>query len=459
METPNSHNGSLTRHHEKLLVSKPASRPTHVRYYVLAAICLATVINYIQRNSVAGMVPLIKQSLGTNADYIFYSTSGFFVAYALMQIPSGWLAQVWGPRRALTVFAIGWSLATAAMGQVPGIREFAVARTLMGAIQAGIFPCATLIMVAWLPASRRGLASALLNSCMLIGGGAVSNLNSELLLRLDWRSLLGVYSIPGFVWAVWFFVWFRDRPGEKLSVNQAERDLISADAGLQSRKSATFRIAILASIPLWLICLQQAMRAGAMRFVDQCLPTYLQDVPLAGMPDEKIRLSFANYLTAFPQYIGIVSGPIGGFLSDWVLRRTGRRRLARNGVAISSMGISTLCFLPIFFTSDAVSQVFLLTVGTFVSTCAAPCAYALTMDVGGSDLPIVFGAMNMMGNFGAAAITGLVPPINRWTGGSWHASLVLFVGIHVVALVCWLLLDPNRPIGLDEQSHGAERKE
>ena len=84
--------------------------------------------------------------------------------------------------------------------------------------------------------------------------------------------------------------------------------------------------------------------------------------------------------------------------------------------------------------------------GMFVSTCAAPCAYAITMDVGGKNLPVVFGAMNMLGNFGAAAITGLVIPLNRWTGG-WQGSLILFVSIHAVALLCWLVLNPNRTIG------------
>jgi len=236
------------------------------------------------------------------------------------------------------------------------------------------------------------------------------------------------------------------------SVNRAELDLIAVDPPPVKKATPVFALAFLVSLPLWLICIQQALRAGAMRFVDQWLPTYLEQVPLAGIADEHSRLAWANHLTSFPQYIGVFSGPIGGFVSDWILRRTGKRRLARNGVAIASLGLGVVCFLPIFLVSSAELQVVFFTLGTFVSTCAAPCAYALTMDVGGKDLPTVFGAMNMMGNFGAAAMTGLVPRLNHWTGGTWQASLILFVAIHALALLCWLVLDPNKPINRREQS-------
>jgi len=55
--------------------------------------------------------------------------------------------------------------------------------------------------------------------------------------------------------------------------------------------------------------------------------------------------------------------------------------------------------------------------------------------------------MNMVGNLGAAAITGIVPDLNEISGLGWRASLILFVAIHAVALVCWLFLNPNRTVG------------
>lgn len=433
-------------------MSDSGQRPTYIRYYVLAALCVVTVINYVQRNSIGALVKPILGDLNTEMRFIALSGFMLFLAYALLQIPTGKLAQFWGPRRALTVFTIGWSLATAGMAFAADAWDLIAFRTVLGAFQAGIFPCATLIMVAWLPSHQRALASALLNSFMLIGGAGVYTLTAFLLKvegrgLLEWRALLIIYALPGFVWAAWFYWWFRDTPATHAGVNESERALIEAGRQPATANAATVALAAIAlSLPLWLLCAQQSMRAGANRYLDQWLSTYLQEVPLQHISDERERQATANHLTAFPLYIGVISGPIGGFLSDRILRRTGNRRMARNGVAAVSLGLAMICYLPIFFIDDAVTQIVFFTLGTFVSTFAAPCAYALSMDVSGKNLPVVFGAMNMVGNLGAAAITGIVPDVNRLFGG-WPASLAMFVGIHAIALVCWLLLNPNRTIG------------
>jgi ACS family glucarate transporter-like MFS transporter len=423
-------------------------RPTNFRYYVLAALCVITIINYIQRNSVGGLVAPIVSDLRTDDDHIGDSGLWFFFIYALFQIPTGVIAQRYGPRRALAAYAVGWSLASIGMAVAGEIWGFIAFRGLMGALQAGIFPCATLIMSAWLPASQRAFASALLNSCMLIGGALVYNLTAVLLHPngpLDWRELLVVYALPGFVFAAWFYWWFRNSPEQHPAVNQAERDLIATGRGAVGEKMRAVLWAVVLSVPLWLICIQQFMRAGGNRFVDQWLSRYLQLVPLRDF-DETSRLALANQLASFPQYGGVVGGLIGGLISDWVLRRTGSRRAGRNGVAVVSLGLTVLAYLPVFGLSDAYAQIVFFTAASFIAAFAAPCAYALSMDVGGKNLPIVFGAMNMVGNFGAAAITWIVPRLNRWTG-SWDASLIMLVAIHAVALICWLFLNPNRTVG------------
>lgn len=427
----------------------PLARPTVIRYWVLAALCAITLVNYIQRNSIGGLVEPITRTLATDDRTIGLAGTCFFVAYALFQIPSGWFAHWWGARRALPALAIGWSLATVAMGLSFAAWGLIAARTVQGILQAGIFPCATLIMAAWLPPSRRAFASALLNSCMLTGGAIVSNLNGWMLGPLGWRPLLFTYAVPGVIWAICFYFWFRNRPDEHHAVNDAERGLIQAGRPLEPAVTGRISyplLAIFLSMPLWLICTQQFFRAGANRFTDQWLPRYLETNPLQNIEDKKARTARANQLASMPQWAGVVGGLIGGLASDFVLRRTGSRRAARNGVAVLSLAVTILCYLPVFLVKDAIAQVIFFSIGSFVSAFSAPCAYALSMDVGGKNLPIVFGAMNMIGNFGAAAMTGIVPQLNHWTGG-WHATLILFVAIHALALVCWLVLDPRKTIG------------
>ncbi|MCX7701551.1 MAG: MFS transporter, partial [Gemmataceae bacterium] len=265
---------------------------------------------------------------------------------------------------------------------------------------------------------------------------------------LTWRVLLAVYAIPGIAWAVWFAWWFRNTPEEFASAGPTPQVPVQADR-MQTSASARGSVSwlVLLGLPLWLICAQQFLRAGGARFVDQWLARYLETVPLRSETDEAIRLATAKHYSTIPQYAGVLGGLIGGAISDWILHRLRNQWLARNGVAVFSLGSGSVCFLALFLVDEALPQVFCLTIGYFLVTFASPCAYALTMDLGGKNLPLVFGAMNMVGNFGAAAVTGVVPWLNRLTPDTWTASLVMFIGIHTLAAIIWLILNPRRSLG------------
>ncbi len=200
-----------------------------MRHFVLAALCAATAINYTQRNSISGAETTIRKALDLQIAQTGDAIGAFFLAYALFQIPSGWLAQKLTPRWALALYAAGWSLATGVCALATGVATLVGARLVMGALQAGIFPCATMILLVWYPAKRRALATAILNSFMLIGGAVGSMLTGVLLGPVGWRGLFVVYALPGLVWALWFAWWFRNRPSEHPGVNAAELELLDGD--------------------------------------------------------------------------------------------------------------------------------------------------------------------------------------------------------------------------------------
>ena len=186
-----------------------ATRPTYIRHLVLAALCAITTINYIQRNSLGGAETTIRADLRLTRNDTGDAMGAFFLTYALCQVPSGWLAQRWGGRRVLTLYAAGWSIVmafTAAATNLPAL----LARWAMGALQAGIFPCCTMILAAWYPSTRRGFASAILNSFMLIGGVIASVVTGLLIDRSAGAGCSCLYALPGLAWAAWFAVWFRN---------------------------------------------------------------------------------------------------------------------------------------------------------------------------------------------------------------------------------------------------------
>src|SRR5262249_2703113 len=137
-------------------------------------------------------------------------------------------------------------------------------------------------------------------------------------------------------------------------------------------------------------------------------------------------------------------GLTGGLLSDAVLRRTRSRRAARNGVALLSCFGSAAIFLLTFPIGNVYLHVLVFGLGVFVFCFASPCAYSLTMDIGGRNLAIIFSVMNMAGNLGAAAFVTFVPElVNR---GGWNLALTVFLAMDLAAGLCWLVLNPNANI-------------
>jgi MFS family permease len=430
-----------------------AARATYVRHLVLAALCVITTINYTQRNSLAAVGTLVGAELGLSDIAVGDAVSVFFFAYALFQVPSGWLAQRWGGRRALAFYAAGWSVLMALTAAASNEWFLLGARAGMGALQAGIFPCCTMILAAWYPAARRGFASAVLNSFMLIGGAFAAGLTGLLIGRLGWRELFVLYAVPGLAWAAWFALWFRDRPRDHASVNPAELDIIDTASGEPPVKPAARAfipwLKLLGSAALWLICLQQFCRAGALRFFDQSLVKYLQEA-------RGQSLQAANLWTSLPLWAGVLGGMFGGTLSDYVLARTGSRRAARQGVAIGSLVLCLLCFIIAYECDDLLWTMLAAGLGIGTMSFSSPCSYALTMDMGGRNLAVIFATMNMAGNLGAAAFTASIPRIAAW--GGWDAALLVFAGMIVVALLCWLPLNPNGVIGETPDAPLAEKE-
>ena len=422
-----------------------AARPTHIRYIVVAALCLAAAIAYIQRNSYGGADTTITAKLHLTDAQRGDANGIFFLPYALLQVPAGWLAQRVGARRTIVCCATGWSLSLALCAAAISSNTLIAGRLLMGVFQAGLLPSATIILAVWLPSTQRGTASGLLNSFMLIGGALNSNFTGLLIDPLGWRGLFLLYSVPGLIWALLFLVWFRNRPADHRGVNDAELIVIQEGGGGSAGQPAVVRprvswAMLLFSGALWCICLQQFFRSGANRFADLWFPTYLQE-------SRHIGKEIANQLASIPLWGGVIGGTIGGLLSDFLLARTGSRRVARQGLACASL-VGALTFYGIAYViPDVTLATVVFSLGLLIFFFSATCAYAITMDMGGRNLGVVFGFMNMAGNFGAYAFTAIVPRLNHQYGGDWNATLILFAAMHLVALACWLPLNPNGVIG------------
>ncbi len=397
-------------------MSDEPERPTNVRYLVLAALSLVAAIAYLQRQLIAVVADPLQLDLQLTKTQMGWLMSGFFVGYAVFQIPAGALADRWGTRRSLSLFALLWSVAAGAMALAGSFVTAVVLWFVAGAAQAGVFPCAASSICKWLPISRRAFASGALASCMSLGGALSAYLAGELSSELDWRELFVAFALPGLAWAAAFFWWFRDSPAQHDATNAAERRLIAAEsdeplaAGTSETPVSLPWITMLSSRSMWAICGQQFFRAAAYIFFATWFPTYLRE-------SRGLSIAEAGALTSLPLVAVVVGSPLGGIVSDWLLVRTGSRRISRCVLSAASMWLCSGLILAAWFVADARLAVLVISAGSFCAAFGGVSAYTITMDMGGRHVATVFSVMNMCGNVGAALFR------SSWGGSSNRAAI------------------------------------
>lgn len=396
-----------------------------MRYTVLTFLCAVTVVAYVQRLALAAPTRMIEGELGLGPAGMGVVMGAWYWGYALFQLPSGWAADRLGSKPALILFAVAWSLLTALTGLATGFVGLLLLWTLMGCLQAGIFPCCTKAIGATFPPAGQAFASGMLACCMALGAAVAHRLTPQLLGPLTWQQILGVYAIPGLVWAV-VFALAVPRPDAPVPPPLAD----PAAPAARPRWSK-----LVTDGQMRLLCGQQFLRASAIAFFYTWFPRFLQET-------KGLRPVEAGGLAWWPPVAGMAGGLVGGVFSDWVLRRTGNARLARQGMACAAMVVCATTALAAYFVADPERAVLLLCVGAFCGMAGGVSGYAVAIAYGGKRVATVFATMNMSGNIGA----GLFPFVVGWmvaATGNWNLALLLFAGLFAADAVLWALLNPK----------------
>lgn len=434
--------------------SNSSNLRSFVRYTVLVWLCTLAMLAYIQRNAISVASDAIQADFGLDESTMGWVFGVFFWAYALAQVPAGWLAKVWGSRLSLTVFMLVSSLATLVTGLLPFLAVFVAARVVCGFVQAGMFPSCADTITRWFPKSQRAMPSGFLAASMSIGGVIAAGLTGELLDFIDWRLILAFYAIPGFLWAFWFQSSFRNRPDRDARVSANElatiKELDSVEPFDQpgqsdeaANESDTPWARILSMPAVWCICGQQFFRAAGYIFYATWFPKYLKEV-------HHVTTAESGWLASLP-LIGVILGGItGGPFSDWLYQRTGSLVVSRKIPGAASQFICGGLIAAAYFIESPLLAVCVISLGSFVFSFGSCSAYTVTMDIAGEHVPIVFSIMNMAGNLGAAVCPIAVGYLAEWQG--WDEVLFFFSGIYLIAGICWSCLNTSQTVDGDVSS-------
>jgi ACS family hexuronate transporter-like MFS transporter len=209
-------------------LSAPLSRAGRVRWTICALLFFATTINYIDRQILGLLAPLLQKEIGWNELQYSYIVTAFQAAYALGLILFGWFMDRFGTRLGYAVSVVLWSLAAAGHALVRTAFGFGAARAALGVAEAGNFPAAIKAVAEWFPKKERALATGLFNSGSNFGAVIAPAVVPWLTVTFGWPAAFLATGALGFIWLVFWLALF-DRPERKKGLSASELAHIQSD--------------------------------------------------------------------------------------------------------------------------------------------------------------------------------------------------------------------------------------
>jgi ACS family glucarate transporter-like MFS transporter len=453
-----------------------ALRPTRVRYEIIALTCAMSVLLYLDRFCILPVTETMISELKLDRGQFGWEKLVFFWAYALMQVPSGWVCDWFGSRTALALYVVAWSLLTILLGLVTSLWLFLVLRLLTGMAQAGAYPAAASYIKKWIPLSGRARA----NSIVSMGGragGMLANVITPLLMVAvgallgwttgQWRVVFFLYGLAGLVWAVFFWRIFRERPQDHPRCNAAEVGLVEATSATAAPVPAARLAAGLLLHPnVLLLSVAGFFVNFGWVFLVSWMPSYLKDAYPAQLAEMATRVTRWNSdfwqsfgyppsaeavlephellsgpLTALTGIAGICGCLTGGVLADYLRSRFGPvwgRRLP----AMTAATIAACAYGLALGTEDVWAFVGLMALASFFIDVGLGALWATYQDFGGRYVASVLGFANMCGNL-AAGLAGMI--YGYLAKHQLWSALFLIAGTSLLLVACtWAFVDPRR---------------
>jgi MFS family permease len=453
-------------------VVEAVASATRVRYRVLAWLCSLSFILYLDRLCISKAAPHIEQELGISHTAMGFVFGAFTLAYGMFEVPTGRWGDRFGSRGVLTCIVLWWSMFTVLTGtiwpfrldtgyrillpwgdqSVPVLFDsfllLLLIRFLFGAGQAGALPNAARVVARWFPEDGRGPAQGMINTFALIGGAAAPVIAAYLINLSGWRWAFVLFGLLGVLWAAGFYRWFRDSPVEQPGVKETERRLIAAGAPGPQRAElppVPWR-EVVRSADVWLLGGVISCSAFVSYLYFFWYPTYLEK----GRGLDGI---LSGWLSGMVLAGGAVGATLGGYLSDWVVRRTGDRRRSRRMIGCCGLTGAALALLAGVQCDNPLAASALIALASLSAHAVLATWWAAVTEISGRHLGSLFGLMNSMGVPGAVASQLFFGRFADWRAeqgfhgrDQWDPGFYVYAGVLLVGACGWLFIDSTEPV-------------
>lgn len=411
----------------------------HARY-ALAILFAVNLFNYVDRQIMAGVLPLVQADLALSDTALGALASAFTILYLLGSIPLGILGDRLVRNRLIAVGVALWGAATFLSGVARSYGELFVTRTLVGIGEASYGPTATAMVSDLFPKSRRGLVNGLFNAAIPLGGAIGVIVGGVVGSRFGWRAAFFVVGLPSFVLAA--LAWrLGDPPRGGQDIMAADGPLAAVVAGAPAPPLASGVANLLRTPTFVMVCAVGMLVAFAVSAFNHWLPLYLHRVKRFSVPEASF---WFGILSASGGFLGVVAG---GVLGDALTRRTpaGHLLTIASGFIVSApLGLvlllnqNRLIFLPALFLAVFFLLLYVGSVNAVIHNVVEPGLRATALAI------FVF-LINLGGAALSPFIVGLISDRRSLQGAMMLLPIIVFfAGVIALAAASLVATDMRR---------------
>lgn len=400
------------------------------RYWVTTGMFLLALLLYIDRVCISVAKDPIAGDLGLSDKAMGWVLSAFALGYALMQVPSGMMADRYGPRKILTGIVIFWSGLTAATGAAWNFISMLVVRFLFGAGEAGAFPGMSRAIYSWMPLQERGIITGINFSGSRLGAAFALPLVAWLIETYGWRMSFVILGAVGIIWAFGWWSLFRDTPESHPKLDPTEKSFILKHRQQQDtdHTEKLSRKALLSSKNMWSAIGQYFCSNFTFFFALTWLFPFLKS-------KYQLESIEAGWYAVAPFIAGAIGNWVAGGMVDNIFRK-GNWNRSRNLTAMIGFALAALGLIGSLYMDTPLGAIFFLSIAIFGADMTLPPSWALCVDIGKHNAGAVSGTMNMAGNIGAFLTALAFPYLTDWTGSVDYFFYVA-AALNVLAILLW----------------------
>lgn len=392
----------------ELNVSRISSATTTL---VLILLVVSVAINYLDRGVLSVSAPILQRELTLSPTEMGLLFSAFFWSYAVFQLVAGWLVDRYEVKHILSAGFLVWCLATASVGWITGFGWLLASRVILGVGESVAYPAYSHILARDFAEGRRGLANALVDAGSKLGP-ALSTLAGGLLVgRFGWRALFLGMGLGGLLWLI---PWILIAP----SGDRA--------AKAEVRERPTSMMEILRRREAWGTCVGMFSLGYVWYFLLSWLPSYLVNARGFSMHSMAV-------LGSLPFGAMACTSVLGGWLSDWLIRRGHSATGVRKTFVTSGLLLCCVTLLPAAVVRSPEQCVMLLVISCAALGFFTSNVWAITQTLAGPKAAGSWtGVQNAIGNLGGV-ISPLLTGVVVARTGSYYlafatASVMLVLG-------------------------------